>query len=53
MTRLEPGKIITRETAATETRKQIPLVVALHDRYMTIRLKGHRIVYPISYGGVF
>lgn len=47
MTRLEINKPVVRETAAQE--RATPLVVALHPRYLEMRLKGTRQAFTVDY----
>jgi hypothetical protein len=48
MTKLTGGKTITRETDVYERTR--PLVVELHPKYLTIRLKGEGEPLMVSYG---
>jgi len=47
MTRLEGDAHVTRETAAQERTRAI--VIDLHPRYLTVRLKGTRETYNVDY----
>jgi hypothetical protein len=47
MTKLDGDASITRETAAQERTR--PIVIVLHPRYLTVRLKGTREAYNLDY----
>ena len=47
VTKLSGDATVTRETAAQERTR--PLVVTLHPRYLSVRLKGMREAYNLDY----
>lgn len=48
MTKLRADKPVTRETSVFE--RSDALVVSLHPKYLTIRLKGQREALAVDYG---
>lgn len=48
MTKLIPGRPTVRETDVYEHTS--PIVVALHPRYLTVKLKGERGYVTVEYG---
>jgi hypothetical protein len=51
MTKLRPSAPVVRETDAFERTE--PLVVELHPRYLSIRIKGRREEFTADYGEIF
>lgn len=47
LTKLEGDTSVARETAAQERTR--PLVIVLHPRYLTVRVKGTREAYNLDY----
>jgi hypothetical protein len=50
MTKISKSKIVIRETDVYE--RTAPLIVALHPRHLTLRLKGHHEALNVDYGAI-